>query len=163
SHVALRDRPPCAAELLGTPQGDPGSAGSSLTDDQSGTPSRDNRGVSRRLYGTARRSRTFYRPCGRALPAPPRQTNRVWRDSARLSLRSSARGDRSTPRGHQRYHATWGCERIRGFALVVLYLISYVAVDFRRSMCPQVLSAYRCTALSPQGTCAAGRRFTPAI
>jgi len=46
---------------------------------------------------------------------------------------------------------------------VVLYLISYVAVDFRRSMCPQVLSVYRCTALSVQGTCAAGQLFSKTI
>src|SRR5215467_2778483 len=44
-----------------------------------------------------------------------------------------------------------------GFASAVLYLISYVAVGFRRSMCPQILSAYRYTALSTQGARLAGR------
>jgi len=48
---------------------------------------------------------------------------------------------------------------MQGVALVVLYLISYVAVDFRRSMCPQSLSACRHTALSAQGTCTSGPGF----
>jgi len=87
-----------------------------------------------------RRSRTFYRPCGAHCQRTATNKSRLER-LCRLSLRSSARGDRLTPRAPQRYHAKWVCKCNAGVCIDgAYYLISYVTVDFRRSMCHQVLS-----------------------